>query len=647
MPDTSASTKGTKKSRHRTESNTIQISQELKISAKDHEKLLQHIIKRLNFGNEFRKQLVDRFRDIDVQYNAHLKLSKADKKRDSENKRGKALKPTDMNLSLTRTQIEDGATFLLTLFAPNSGMFEAVTSVEKQDAAQAVVERMNYDGEQKSYFTEHNLFFINALKYNLAGMLIEWDSELGNVFENSEGGTFQLKNDEVLWEGNTATNIDVYNVIWDPTVLPTELYNKGEFFATIEMINEFRIDMMIENNELFGAERFIDSSATQQTFYEVKPDIRTSNTGHSTAESTMDWANYFGSGAHATLGDTRAFEIVNIYMRLKPADFELSNEKGYRIWRFTMVNGQYIGNAVALNNAHSRLPAVFTIPMMDQLDLQAKSYGEALMPLQIFASYLLNVKQRAERKALYGLNVYDPNIIPLDGKDTDEASNIPINPATLPSGKKIEDAFKHFTDVPDTQRLMGDIAGIIDLMQRILPTDQLQQVAGLERATQFQAAAVVQASNRVNHKIGKVIDDQALKHMRFMLIYNLYQFNKEPIEITDPQTKEKKTINPSELRAAKIEHDIGAGLKGIDRLQITQGLGDLLNRMLQIPDAFQRGDIWGFMDYFASLLGDKTDLKRFEYKHPLDALTPQQKDQALALIQQASQQANPEGATGP
>lgn len=647
MPDTTVSSTSRRRKSQRKDTNTIRISNDIRLSRDQHETLLKHIKKRLDFGNEFRKKLIGRFKDIDVQYNAHLELSKDDKKRDRDNKTGKGLKPTDVNLSLTRSQIEEGATFLLTLFAPNSGMFEAVSAVETQDAAQGIVKKMNYDANMKAYYDEHNLFFTNALKYNFAGFLIEWDNDLGNVFENQTGGSFELKADQILWEGNVATNIDVYNVIWDPTTLPMHIHSKGEFFATFDMINEFRVDTMIENNELFDPDRFKDTSGIEQRYYETKPDVRSKDTGHSTTDSTMDWASYFGSGTHSPLGDVKAFEIGNVYMKLKPSEFNLSNDKGYRIWRFTLINGTHIANAIQLNNAHNKLPAVFTVPMTDQLRLQAKSYAEALMPLQTFASYLINVKQRAERKALFGLNLYDPNIIPIGDKRLDEADQIPINPATLPSGKKIQDAFLHLTDVPDTQRIMGDIAAIITLMQRILPTDQLSQVAGLERATEFQAAAVVQAANRVNHKIGRVIDDQAMKIMRFMIIYNLYQFNKDPIEIIDPNTKQSKTVNPDELRQAKLEFDIGAGLKGIDRLQIIQGLGQILNRLLQIPDAFSRGDIWGLMDYWTSMMGDKTDLKKFEYKHPLDALPPEQKDQALALIQQASQQANLQGAAQP
>ena len=262
------------------------------------------------------------------------------------------------------------------------------------------------------------------------------------------------------------------------------------------------------------------------------------------------------------------------------------------------------------------------------------------MPTQRFASFQLNIHQRAARKALYGLTIYDAQIIPLGEADDLQGGQI----AAKPTGqdRDLRKSILFHNDTPDTSKTMDDIARADAIAQKLLPTDMQNQVASLERATQYQAAAVVQGSNRRNHKNSKLVNSQCMMTLRAMLMANVFQFQ-ESVILLDDNGKEIE-INPSQFRETKIEFAISDGLKGTDRLLVVESIKEILRFLLQSPTAAQQIDIIAVIDYWTDLLGDSTDFNQFKIESPLDALGPEEKQVALQLYQQFLEQQKGGGA---
>jgi hypothetical protein len=225
----------------------------------------------------------------------------------------------------------------------------------------------------------------------------------------------------------------------------------------------------------------------------------------------------------------------------------------------------------------------------------------------------------------------------MDQDDIDLAGGkIPATGTAAGQETDLRKAIVQFTDGPDTSRTMEDVERMDGLMQKIMPTDILKQVANLERATQFQAAATVQGANRRNLKIAKVINAHAMNRSRRMQTYNI-------VEILGPDGTIIE-VNPNQFRNARIELTISDGLKGLDRLSLIMSIKEVLNSILQSQEASNRFDVVALINYWTSLLGDNTDFKQFEAVHPIDRLSPQEKDAAMQLLQQASQGGPPQGA---
>jgi hypothetical protein len=75
-------------------------------------------------------------------------------------------------------------------------------------------------------------------------------------------------------------------------------------------------------------------------------------------------------------------------------------------------------------------------------------------------------------------------------------------------------------------------------------------------------------------------------------------------------------ISPAALVEAKLELDVGTGIKGIDKLMQLQIWERILNAIIQSQAALQEFDIVKFLTFFASMAGDKTDLAQFRRTTP-------------------------------
>jgi len=180
-----------------------------------------------------------------------------------------------------------------------------------------------------------------------------------------------------------------------------------------------------------------------------------------------------------------------------------------------------------------------------------------------------------------------------------------------------------------------------EMMEEILPTS-VQQVAGLQRATRYQAAATVQGSKRRITRIAKSIDSQALQRMRMHHYWNIMQ-KADVVELYNERTKQFERINPQAFRDLKIQFDISDGMKGVDKLMLTETMTELYSMVLQSQQGQQRVDFMKMMDHLMSMSGDKTDFNQFAFESPLDALSPDQKQIAFQAYQAAVQQMEAQG----
>lgn len=622
-----------------------QIADGIKISDKAHTDLVAYIKTRLDFAHELRTKYIDRYREIDKEFAGYMVLDPDDAKRKEDNVRGFGPKVYDVNIPLAATQMDEAVTFFTTVFFPEEGPYTAVTTAEKQEIAKGFSALMNKQASFYKHFRHFAKGAYSGLKYNLGLWLVEWQNTKGSVIQNGAGGIApDIKENETVMQGNKLEHLNVYNTLLDPTVDPTELHEKGEFFATIEMITPFRARIMEQNNEIFGLSRVLDTEDntkgnSEPHYYEELPEIHGDSQFGSSSTKT-NWVQFL-SASGGSASSIEGLELINLYIWLPAKKFEMSQSNVYQIWRVTLLN-MHVVAVERLTNAHGFLPLLATMPWDDEFQLDANSYGEMLLPYQRFSSFQINIHQRASRKALYNLILYNSKLLPLLADADSLGGKVPFS-ATMDIND-INKAVKVISDTPDTQNTLRDVQDMDTLMQKILPTDILKQVASLERATQYQAAATVQGANRRNLKIAKIIDTQAFSVGKKMQMYNILQFQ-EAVDVLDEQGNTIQ-INPSELREEQMEFAISDGLRGLDKLILVETMKDIVNMLVQNPQAAAEFDIADIVDYVTTLIGDHTSFRQFRFENEFDKLTPELKQIAFQLLQRAQQQQSEQEAAG-
>jgi len=589
------------------------------LNSPDNEKaLITHIMDRMRMSVVERDRRAQRCEQIDVQLSGFVNLSPADKIRDTGNKVGKPPKPVDHNLPLAQGQIDGCTTYLLSIYAPETDIFEAISSADKQQMAQALTAEVNRQGQRGQYYRNLARFCLNALKYNFGVLTCYWEKYEGIIFKANPGGIVS-KDIGTIWEGNALEAADTYNFFYDTAVqFPVDLPSKGEFFAQVERVTPFRVRKMAQDKQLFGINRWVTQEFASQvsqgtvtgghatTYYRPPPSVRDNTAA---AQGQMNWVSLLRAGADVK-ESSPGHELIRYTTWIVPNKFGLSSSNDLELWRIIVANGQYIAFAVKLEDSHGQLPLVVACPLEDDLRNEQRTYAEQLLPLQHYASFLLNSDQAATRKAIWGVTVYNANAFPgIDFATTDIiGAMLPLRSST--TDVDIDKQFRHYNAAPDTSQIMEKLGKVVELMQEILPTRQAQQVADLERATLYQAAATVQAGDRRNLKIARTISDQALVPLKFQMIYNIFA-GLQSIDYVDQTTGERKPISIADLVAANIQFDIATGLKGLDRLMQIQIMKDVLNAVIQSPQALQEIDIVKFLNYFSTLAGDRTDLTQF------------------------------------
>jgi hypothetical protein len=628
------------------------------------DRLVRHIVDRLRLSDGERRLRVQRCSDVDIQLSGVIKHDRDDLKRDRKNKRGHKPQPIAISLALAYAQIDEGVTYCMSLFAPETNMFVASAGKDKQPIAEGLTKEVGKQGQKLQYFRQVAKFVLNGFKYNFGALSCNWEQQTGTVFtaNTATDGTAAIpgqlvKTQGLLWQGNVIKSCDTYNFLYDTSVHPVDLPLRGEYFAEIEATTAFRVRRMNEQKILFGIERYVNdiaplASADSGTFYMIPPIVR-EPIQYDTALGMINWQQILAPGGPARESQL-GIELDWFTGWVKPQEYSLSDATSLELWRICVANGKYITSAVHLEDSHGQLPVAVTTPIEDDLRNDQRTYAEMLLPLQQFASFLLNTHVDASRKAIYGITVFDQNLFPGIDLSTEDLIGMRIPMKSSATGIDIDKAFRHYNAAPQTDQNVDMVAKIVDIMQKIMPTNQAQQVADLERATEYQAAATVQSSNRRNLKIARLINDQALSVIKFQMMYNIFA-KMTVIEYVNGDGQ-KQQITPQQLVDADIEFDIGTGLKGIDRLMQVSIFKDVMSYLFQVKDIGNQVDLLALLSYVTEIAGFETDLTQFK-------LTPEQM-QANAAAQaptnsgspgsapnntgtQAQPSAGPAGGTGP
>ena len=609
--------------------------------------LEDYVFTRIDSCNtNIRTELCRKFEFIDKEVNTFLLLSKEDQERMREQLLGKSLKPTDHKLPLIFTQLDDAVTFIMDVFNPSSKLFQGIGgNLSEQQVTNAFTDLLNNHAQEGQYFRHIARSVFSGLKYNIGGVEVFWKENKGTIVgTRREDQSVELQEGEITSAMNKIRVIDPYNFIWDPNSDLVDIPYDAEWAATIEIKTKFYLERLKENEAVYNTAE-IDklSKGLYHNYYKRRPKTR----DYFTVSDDADATNWEEIGRQIRNEDgkdiamTGKYELIKWTGWLNPKDFGLADTNKLRIWRLIyLVDNEH--KILVWDNekkdAHNLLPYCMNMPIESELEFDQKSYGEHLMAFQTFSSFLMNAHQRATRKALYGITVYNPNVVDLSQLGDDVVGAIPFRSNVY--DKAIKDSIAQFHDAPQTENNIVQISNMNELMQYILPTDQRRTVSNLQRATRYQASASVQGHNRRSYKIAKVIDVQEFTPMKAILLSNIQQYQ-QALTIINAEGKEVE-IDPAKFREGKIYYNIGGALKGLDKLLTIDIIEKVISNVIQNQQASAEMDVPGLINYLSSLAGEEADLTRFR-RTPEDQQRLLELQRPAGLGAQAATEAGGEG----
>src|SRR3990172_26101 len=432
--------------------------------------------------------LRDYMRRQDLAYIRENDLSTEHNRAKIANKYGDKSRFQNVTVPVVMPMVEAAVTYQSSVFLTGHPIFGVVSNPSNMDAAiqmETVVEEQSIRG---GWVRELMMAFRDGFKYNIMCLEVNWDRVVTAALETDLAfSTTQASPKEVIWEGNCLRRRDMYNVIMDTRVPPTEMYWRGEFSGYTELMSRIQLksfiqslpDKMVDNIvPAFESGLGFTGQAADITYGgyyvpQINPDAMVNPTRNST--NWMAWAGITGSDNKIQYKNV--YEVTTIYAKILPSDFGLKvpAPNTPQVWKFIYVNHQVLIYAERQTNAHGYLPMLFGQPLEDGLDYQTKSLSANVEPIQDITSALWNSNIAARRRAISDRGIYDPSrITEAHINNENPAAKIPVRPAAY--GKPVNEAYYPIPFRDDQAGIvMQDTQALLQMANVIAGQNQVRQ----------------------------------------------------------------------------------------------------------------------------------------------------------------------------
>lgn len=597
------------------------------LSDEQHRDLVAYLRARLMRGSHKRTERLNRCFTIDRQISTWQKQTIEDSKRlAAESNDGRPL-AIRSNLPVLAAHLEDLTAFYADTLAPIGTPF---ISTDVSAAVAEVVRRLSRDVIPRNYYLNIATAARAGLKYNLTGVLVEWDG--GAQDAGSAHGSQPA--------GNNIVALSPHNTLWDSSVVnPVDLSTKGEWGAVVEPVTHAQMMRNKAADVWFDLDRI--PSASKGGRFSGVFDSNESHNGMApmrlwldpaSAVPTADGADSLDfAGDHMDLPDWAALglsipadiqgadlnhtELTKIYCWITPERHGLLSEEEkaqirdadrdpksfVELWRFELINNSWIVSASpaaprdrTLNGEAVVIPIFMSYLIHDQLGSAQRSPMELVVPFQRLASAMYALGTEAVRKGVYGTKIYDPSVV--DGARLESGETAQVLKSKVP-GRDVRTALAELDNANGGEKAFGLVPGILSLKSELFPSQSLPaQIAGLDRAVTNQVSSIIHGAQRGLRMSLRLMDSTMLLPARMETVRNLRRY--EP-------------LNGEDIDDETIAKSLGSGVDSLESERITEALWRLLMAIIQNQEAMQRFDVPAIMAYLGEVLRVNVDMSKF------------------------------------
>lgn len=593
---------------------------------------------------QFRQQgnLREQMRAIDLAYAREADKSKEHEDAKRANRQGDKNRFQNVTIPVVMPQVEAAVTYQASVFLTGTPLFGVSSSPAFIDEALMMETAIDNQATRGGWAREITLFFRDGFKYNLSALEATWDREVTWTPETDmqfTGGRI-AKPKEVIWEGNKVKRWDMYNTFFDNRVAPAEMYKKGDYAGTTELMSRIQLKQLISSLPEVRIENIkkafesscgsinVGGSGDTESFY--IPQINPRALMDSSMNLGFNWEVWAQlAGAKQGIAYKNVYEVTTMYARIMPVDFDMSlpQAKTPQIWKFIIVNHSVLIYAERQTNAHNWLPVLFGQPLEDGLNYQTKSLADNVSPIQDITSAISNANIHALRRAISDRVLYDPSrITEAHINNPNPSAKIPVRSAAY--GKNIGEAVFAFPfrndQAPYNAQQISQYGAMANMISGQNPVRQGQFVKGNKTQSEFDT--VMGNANGRDQLTAIGYEAQVFTPLKEILKINILQYQ-GGVTLYNRQAEANVKIDPVKLRKAVFQFKVSDGLTPTDKLMDTDSWVVALQQIGSSPVIGGAYNVGPMFSYLMKIKG--ADLKPFEKSQQQQAY-----EQAMAQYQQ-------------
>jgi hypothetical protein len=582
-----------------------------------HDKLVTHILRRIVLAEPSRRQRVSNYMAIETDLLGVVESTGTDCERRVNRDSGHDVSVPDAIYPFGWNQLQKFAAEVCSLVMPAEAPYAVATGFEFKDKAVALTKAFRHQGVMLDHRNNVHgaIFDMIALDTGVLhfGMKTIRSSTVGRSLSN-----------EALLTPEDFTGVqfrqgDPYNSTWDQNVSLADLATDGEFFSEFDITSPFLLNrakgktnfmlpdllasvtasaVEMANNAGIGAmaSSFEQDAGSSNWFY-YQPEIaksrmqiledQGSNRGGTQTNFSGLFSQTSGKGFGWAEHAAERVHITKTYIRLRPSEFGLGPtltkaaqaDEGFSIWEIHMIGAGYICYAAPCEAKVDRFPVAVGSMNFRRRFGRSFNFGNHAAQMGLFASTIMNLMKRSMRKGVEGgLTIYNSNLLNLDKIEDSSSGRVGVNMNM--HGDDIRRHILQLSDLPDYKNSMGDVDRVNALLAEMFPANSQPAMAGLDRATTYQAQAVMATGMRTLLLFAGLADGQLMIPARFFL-QRLNLIHAADMNYVDETSGQLAKLTAEDLQRASFELVQAQPLIGIDRMRMENLLMQMINISIQ------------------------------------------------------------------
>jgi hypothetical protein len=344
-------------------------------------------------------------------------------------------------------------------------------------------------------------------------------------------------------------------------------------------------------------------------------------------------------------------ELLTITIRAREKDIRLTSRTGtsgdgndtnndMKIWRIAVLNGVRIVSVKEVAENHGMLPCSITVPKTELSKHNSLSISELLLPFQEADSSLMNIfLKQARSDKNKGITYFAKDLVDMGDMLDPSTGRIGVSIQDLDKNGRqysLRDLIHNVQGHPINNSLLDASNLLTQKTQDIFPTQSIDNLANLNRPVTHQSRQLTQLQNLPIYILARTIHDELLEPQNYMHTEDILAYSDNLRVINEKG--EEESIDPNTLDLEDLDLAVSDGLRGVDTIAVMDRLNQILQYAFQSPEANREYDVMKIADYLLKMEGANINMEAFKFQNPFDALSPEQKQLALQLLQQAAQQ---------